>query len=167
VLTTQGLPNTPTHTCRASKISESQITFSLFSKNTFTFYSSLIRQKSPVSTQGLQKDSYPHVPCKQNLRISNHFFTFVKKTLLINLVSKSCVKNLERVMKKCRACKISGSQMTFLLFSKNTFTFYSSLIRQKSPVSTQGLQKHSYPHVPCKQNLRISNHFFTFVKKHF
>jgi hypothetical protein len=28
---------------------------------------------------------------------------------------------MERVMKKCRACKISGSQMTFLLFSKNTF----------------------------------------------
>jgi hypothetical protein len=34
----------------------------------------------------------------------------------------SRVKKMERVMKKCRACKISGSQMTFSLFSKNTFT---------------------------------------------
>jgi hypothetical protein len=64
-------------------------------------------------------------------------------------------------MKKCRACKISESQMTFLLFSKNTFTFYQAL-EDKSLLCQQPKAFKKTPTHTCRAS-KISESQITFL----
>jgi hypothetical protein len=140
------------------------MTFSLFSKNSFD-KSQALKDKSLFDC--LQKT--PTHKCRE-CKISGSQMTFLlfsKNTFNYSQASKDKsllyqqLKAFKRLL-PTRAVQAKSQNLKSLFYFSQKNTFDKSCVKILCQKIGTSVEK-----VPCMHNLRISNHFFTFLKKHF